>query len=678
MECSTSVSMTTCLLRRLSAAGTIPPAAVGLLPDLALETGTPMAPADLSVDFTGPLLSFALAPGSDPLPDGLSLSVEGVLTGTPVAETASRSIIVRATNPDGVADSGFFLTVADMLLDFTATLTGLTNNPTFGPSALSGATLSAVADGFSGPTPGTIAYQWKTVESGVISGATAAAFAPNAALIDGETLFCTITPDGYPPKDTLGAVVRLAPPTASGNPGEQFWDIDTGLQAIDMSTYVSGTGLLWSVAGQGAAINAATGALTIRTESSAIGAMAAVTAQNSGGAVTIAFTFSVEDPDAGPGPDLSIPILDDITDEIAFSIDAAATIYWRRDPVGTNADPNDVIGGGGFDSGSFAVQAGQTVIDLTFAPGNDGAQEISFVGAVTVDEPSLVRTAAIEIDTVAPALATSVPAAGASNVASDTAPVLTFSEPISPGLGTVSLYDVTAGSALETFDVVLDAGTGPGTVQIAGSSLTLRPSTLLSAGRQYAVLLDAGAVRDSAGNDHAGITETATLSFSTDTSTVIDTHFGAEFTTIESALWASMQANGYNTTPEHRPTEPWAAYPASVTDGGIVGLKTGNYPQLRFSVPVEVGRTYTIDADLPIGEDTWAGPLRVKVGSAINLNDYSQIDEPQAGQPRVVELRGLSITASTTELWFAIIIETNGGGVNGGYPALSMLRVRES
>jgi hypothetical protein len=94
-------------------------------------------------------------------------------------------------------------------------------------------------------------------------------------------------------------------------------------------------------------------------------------------------------------------------------------------------------------------------------------------------------------------------------------------------------------------------------------------------------------------------------------------------------------------------------------------------------VPVEVGKTYAIDADFPVGEGTWSGPLRVKLGSARDLNNYAHIDATQANQPRVVELRGQTVTATTAALWFAIIIETGTSGAVGGNPAVSMLRVME-
>ena len=675
MELSTSIGLVRAA-RRPAAAPPVAPAALGLLPDLALLRDQPMAPVFVSSDFTGPQIVYALAPGSDALPAGLSLSSAGVLSGTPTEEV-SRNIVIRGTNAQGSDDSGFSVAVFEVLLTFTATLSGAVANPTHGSCAQHGVALTAGATGYSGAAPGSVAYQWMTVESGAIPGATGATHVPDAGLRDGERLFCRVTPAGYPPQDTGQLVIRQAPPVAAGALWDEILDLGSGVELYDVAGDFTGAGLVFSVTGPGCTIDAATGRLAIDPASPVAGATVTVTALNSGGAAQSAFTLTVEDAGIGAGPDLGQPVLDEATDTISLTVDADCTIWWRRDATGTNPTAAMVMAGGGHDAGSFAVISGANEIDIVFAPGNDGMQEISFVAAVDVFEPSLVQTVAIEIDTTDPVLASSAPAAGAGEVSPSVTPILTFSEPVSPGTGTVSLYDLTGAATLESFDVVTDAGTGAGQVEIAGTTLTIRPTAPLVAGRDYAVLVDPGAVTDTAGNPFAGIAGTGTLSFSTGTAAVIDTDFGAAFQTEEAALWASIQANPFNATPEHRGTETWAAYPASVTDGGIVGVKSGSYPQLRFSVPVEVGKTYAIDADFPVGEATWSGPLRVKIGSARDLADYAQVDATQAGQPRLVTVRGQQVTATTAALWFAVVVETGTGGAGGGHPAISMLRVAE-
>lgn len=90
----------------------IAPAAAGSLADLTLTQGVAMAPVDVSADFTGTApITYALAPASEALPDGLSLSGAGILSGTPDTRSAAAIIVVRGTSPHGFADSGFSVSV---------------------------------------------------------------------------------------------------------------------------------------------------------------------------------------------------------------------------------------------------------------------------------------------------------------------------------------------------------------------------------------------------------------------------------------------------------------------------------------------------------------------------------------------------------------------------------------
>lgn len=386
---------------RLSIAPPVAPAALGLLPDLSVISGDTLG-IRLADDFTGPDLTFALAPGSDPLPTGLTLSADGWLTGSTTGESGPHGIVIRAANAHGYADSAFALTVT-MPLAFTASLSGLSANVIHGPSAMTGVTLSAVADGFGDETPQTILYQWKTVESGAIPGATSATYTPDAAIHDGETLFCTITPDGHGPQDTEVAVIRQVPPVAAGALQPLVWGVDEGPVTVPTAQDFTGDALVYTVVGPGCSVDAVTGEVTVQSESPVITTVA-VTVTNTGGSATSTFELTIEAPEVGPGPDISAPLLDDAADTISFTLSTAATVYWRRDPAGTNADAAMVLAGGGYDSGSFLVSEGANQMPVTFATGNDGPQEISFVAAEIPEEPSEVRTVPINIDTVAPVL----------------------------------------------------------------------------------------------------------------------------------------------------------------------------------------------------------------------------------------------------------------------------------
>lgn len=515
MELSASMGVVRPSNSRLTS-GPIAPVALGLVPDLVLEAGRALVQADLAADFTGAGLTIVLAPGSPALPAGLVLTPQGLLSGIPQTPTGPLTLTLRASNTAGSADSEIGIRVEAVVgPTFTADIAGLVPNATFGPSAQSGVELTASASAFSGAVPGSLSYQWRTLEHGPIAGETSAAFTPDAATLSGQTLYCTISAAGYPDSDTPGAVVRHAPPIAAGGLVDEILDLDSGLYQTDASTDFTGAALVFSATGPGVGINPSTGLLSIRTDSPTAGSVVTVTAQNSGGSATSAFQLTVEVPEVEPGPDVSLVTLDDVLNEVVFSIGEDATVYWKRDPLGTNPDAADIIAGGGYDSGSFAVTSGSNAVDVTFAGGNDGVQQLSLVVATVPSQPSIVRSVVIDIDTVAPVLQASAPSAGGTGVSTAVTPTLTFSETVEAGTGTVTIYDVTGASALEVFDVITQAGSGAGQVEVVDTTLTIRPSSPLQTGRQYAILIDAGALTDTAGNPFAGIADTATLSFST-------------------------------------------------------------------------------------------------------------------------------------------------------------------
>jgi Ca2+-binding RTX toxin-like protein len=103
-------------------------------------------------------------------------------------------------------------------------------------------------------------------------------------------------------------------------------------------------------------------------------------------------------------------------------------------------------------------------------------------------------------DTTPPTLASVTPANLAGSVAVGANIVMTFSEPIQRGTGTLLLVDA-AGTTLATFD----AATSP-QISVSGSTLTLNPSLDLVAGTRYTLVVPAGGVKDSVNNPYAGET----------------------------------------------------------------------------------------------------------------------------------------------------------------------------
>lgn len=86
-----------------------PPTTVGSIPDQVYTEGVAITPLDLSGYFSD-ADTYALAPSSAALSAGLTLSDE-IISGTPTTAAAAVTIVIRASNDHGDADSGFQITI---------------------------------------------------------------------------------------------------------------------------------------------------------------------------------------------------------------------------------------------------------------------------------------------------------------------------------------------------------------------------------------------------------------------------------------------------------------------------------------------------------------------------------------------------------------------------------------
>jgi len=111
-------------------------------------------------------------------------------------------------------------------------------------------------------------------------------------------------------------------------------------------------------------------------------------------------------------------------------------------------------------------------------------------------------------DGTPPTIQTLSPTNGAANALLWANLVTTFNETIVAGTGNIVITNLTDGTAM-TIPV------GDAQVTINGATLTINPSSDLSLAKDYAVLIDAGAVKDTSGNAFAGISAPATWSFTT-------------------------------------------------------------------------------------------------------------------------------------------------------------------
>ena len=124
-------------------------------------------------------------------------------------------------------------------------------------------------------------------------------------------------------------------------------------------------------------------------------------------------------------------------------------------------------------------------------------------------------------DTTPPVIATLSPADDASGASGSANLVATFTKPIAPGSGSLTLVNLS--DATQTTLSITDASQ----VTVAGAVLTINPTANLVAGKTYAIRIDPTAIDDIAGNSFSGIANDTAWNFTipaTDTTPPVITH----------------------------------------------------------------------------------------------------------------------------------------------------------
>ncbi|UXX80835.1 Ig-like domain-containing protein [Reichenbachiella carrageenanivorans] len=111
-------------------------------------------------------------------------------------------------------------------------------------------------------------------------------------------------------------------------------------------------------------------------------------------------------------------------------------------------------------------------------------------------------------DGVNPTVSSFSPVDGANTVSIDANLVLNFSENVKKGTGNIVLYK-SGGQVIETFSPSSTA------VTVSGATVTINPSSNLLNGTGYYVQIAMSAIKDVAGNNYAGISNTTTWNFTT-------------------------------------------------------------------------------------------------------------------------------------------------------------------
>lgn len=177
---------------------------------------------------------------------------------------------------------------------FTISVSGVTDNTTFGPTAQVGLTLRAVATQFPNGKPDVVNWQWRNAQ-GDIPGATRPRYRPVAG-DDLAEIFPRATPSNdYAAQNGPRYLVRFAPPAATQTLPDVQFSIGSGGQTIDSAVAFTGRQLTYSVTTlvPGITINN-TGLLSLSTTVEANG-IVSIAASNSGGSEIATFRVQVSD-----------------------------------------------------------------------------------------------------------------------------------------------------------------------------------------------------------------------------------------------------------------------------------------------------------------------------------------------------------------------------------------------
>lgn len=208
-----------------------------------------------------------------------------------------------------------------------------------------------------------------------------------------------------------------------------------------------------------------------------------------------------------------------IDNEVTYQLSGPGTVHWSVDDVASPSGATIDTGTGAYAFGNFNAAPGSNVVSLNFTGVPPGSRNLHLVvtgvGLTNYGTPQHFTINVVAADVVAPTIISSVPSDNATGVAAGVSPTITFSETVVFGTGNVTLRQNIASvwSDVEAFDVVTEVGVGNGQISVSGATITINPTTNLTASREYAIRIDATAIKDAANNAFAGIANDTTLSF---------------------------------------------------------------------------------------------------------------------------------------------------------------------
>ncbi len=343
------------------------------------------------------------------------------------------------------------------------------------------------------------------------------------------TATITLTVDdgnGGTATDTFTVTVNDVDPVISNATVSLDENTASGTTVTTVTTSGDTDGLAYSITGGTGSslfdINSSTGVITVKS--------GAVLDYETASQYTL--TLAVDDEDAGSTADSTATITINLNDlneaptDISLSsstlglsqMAANATIgslSATDQDSGASQSYSLVAGSGDTYNGSFVI------VGNTLKVGSNALAAGTYqVRVQATDNGGLSYQKALTVtvsDDIAPTLdaANSTPADDALQIAPSANIVLLFSESLQAGTGTLVLRNLTTNQVVETFNIATGTGTAGGTVSISGNTVTLNPGSNLAEATRYSVRIDGTALRDTAANAFAGISDDSSFNFTT-------------------------------------------------------------------------------------------------------------------------------------------------------------------
>ncbi|MGB8689113.1 MAG: Ig-like domain-containing protein, partial [Microcoleus sp.] len=245
-------------------------------------------------------------------------------------------------------------------------------------------------------------------------------------------------------------------------------------------------------------------------------------------------------------------------------------------------------------------------------------------------------------DTTAPTVTTFTPVNNATTVAVTANAVVAFSEAVQKGTGNIVIKKVSDNSVVETINVTST------NVTISGSTVTIDPTNNLADNTQYYVEIATSAIKDLAGNNYSGITNTTDWNFTNtdskiDNSTELDaylTNKGINVSGAVESVLSELIAKVNPLTVEYQNNELTVTY-----DGEVDFSKFADLPHLPLVNKITADLTIPIsEPSLTISELNSPTPT-YKLGGKVNFEE-----EKDSGKPNVLDFINEQLKIKEIEL----------------------------